>query len=734
MDNDSVLNDDSGSLEHQACYIYTPTSEASSLAIPKKRRAAPSPSSSKAKRGKIDPKNCEARGGGGHGFPTLLRDLEDESAVNARYEAFQRLWRDVERRTDDVLAQVNDETLESVSTFVSKAGQDIYGEKLPTGLILTGPNIASHGVLFQQIESRIQSVDKLGRVAILTSKDSSNLKNVLKKIIRCVTEIHDGFDDEDEVVVDVKAGRNPSRYNYDPEIIHDWCSAHPDAKVVVAVQDTEAFDPAVLVELISILHQYLPKIPFILLLGIATSEDIFYEKLPHSTIRLLRGSRFDIQRFEESMEQLFEEAVLSPRSILKLGPRVADIVFERQKDHTRSVTGFVMALKYAYMSHFYANALSVVLGAVGSEEEMNTILSDAHCDAIRNLPSFKPFIEAKIPSFPWRARDLLTSNKALKSAVFTATKECQRYTTNLAEAITLFRKLQRIVSPQQAGEIPTYELYSRILWGEFTTRPAFRDAMLTTKKINAEKFHTLLTAISTLPSELSSTLLESASKLQELQSQKAAKGSTLVSEFALPDSHRTTVKSGRVRLDELKSGMTSQDTEYHKLVASTVQSLETYFKERFKPYTNLFLHEIFFYDLKSPHSQVFGAKPRPSVERALSRPGDYLGCECCGGGVDGEEGGIGGSQPYTAILYQLYLESPALIGIYDLWTAFRMVCMGDRGGDQDEDGNADDDEDEEEKELQAQFYRALAELRFLGFVKYSKKKTDHLVKLAWKGL
>lgn len=726
MDNDSVLNDDSGSLEHQACYIYTPTSEALSLSTPKKRRAASSSRTPRSKREKIDSKNCEIVGARGHGFPTLLRDLEDEDAVNARYEAFQRLWRDVERRTDDVLAQVNDETLQSVSTFVSKASQDVYGEKLPTGLILTGPNIAAHGVLFQQIETRIQSVDKRGRVAVLTSKDSSNLKNVLKKIIRCITEIHDGFDDEDDIV-EAKMGRNPSRYNYDPEIIHDWCSTHLDAKVVVAVQDTEAFDPAVLVELISILHQYLPKIPFILLLGIATSEDIFYEKLPHSTIRLLRGDRFDVQRFEESMEQVFEEAVLSSQSILKLGPRVSDVIFERQKDHTRSVASFVMALKYAYMSHFYANALSVVLGSIDSEEALNTILSDAHCEAIRNLPSFKPFVEAKISMFPWRARDLITSNKALKSAVFTASQECQRYSANLAEAINLFRKLQSIVSPQQANEIPTYELYSRILWGEFTTRPAFRDAMLTAKKISSEKFHTLLTTLSELPSQLSSELSAARNKVQELQSEKAAKGSTLVSEFVLPDSHRTTVKSGRVRLDEQKSKMTSQDTEYHKTVTSTVQQLEAYFKDKFKPYTNLFLHEIFFYDLKSPHSQVFAAKPRPSVERALSRPGDYLGCECCGNNDD-EEAGMSGSQPYTAILYQLYLESPALIGVYDLWSAFRVVSLGDKA-DQEV-----DDEDEEEKELQAQFYRALAELRYLGFVKYSKKKADHLVKLAWKGL
>jgi origin recognition complex subunit 3 len=32
------------------------------------------------------------------------------------------------------------------------------------------------------------------------------------------------------------------------------------------------------------------------------------------------------------------------------------------------------------------------------------------------------------------------------------------------------------------------------------------------------------------------------------------------------------------------------------------------------------------------------------------------------------------------------------------------------------------------------FYRGLADLKSLGMVKQSKKKADHLAKVAWKGL
>lgn len=38
------------------------------------------------------------------------------------------------------------------------------------------------------------------------------------------------------------------------------------------------------------------------------------------------------------------------------------------------------------------------------------------------------------------------------------------------------------------------------------------------------------------------------------------------------------------------------------------------------------------------------------------------------------------------------------------------------------------------KDVRALFSRALAELKYMGMVKNSRKKADHLAKLAWKGL
>lgn len=77
------------------------------------------------------------------------------------------------------------------------------------------------------------------------------------------------------------------------------------------------------------------------------------------------------------------------------------------------------------------------------------------------------------------------------------------------------------------------------------------------------------------------------------------------------------------------------------------------------------------------------------------------------------------TQPATAILYQLYLESGAVINTADLWSAFWTI-VGEDGVE---------DEEAEQRRVLALFSRALAELKYLGMVKNSLKKPDHLAKL-----
>lgn len=130
-----------------------------------------------------------------------------------------------------------------------------YDGKVPTALILVGPNIASHGPLFSQLATRIQTDDQVGPVVVLSSKDATNLKGVLRKLIKDATQEDQGFDDEEDPGI----GRKPQGtrlLNYDLQILQNWCQepSHEGLKVTVVIQDTEAFDSNILSDLVSLMR------------------------------------------------------------------------------------------------------------------------------------------------------------------------------------------------------------------------------------------------------------------------------------------------------------------------------------------------------------------------------------------------------------------------------------------------------------------------------------------------
>jgi origin recognition complex subunit 3 len=256
-----------------------------------------------------------------------------------------------------------------------------------------------------------------------------------------------------------------------------------------------------------------------------------------------------------------------------------------------------------------------------------------------------------------------------------------------------------------------------------------RDLLLSIKKMNSTSLLHLISAIST-------TIM--APKLDAIKSEVevlVSKTSVLTSEFDVASSSlRSTAVSKKIQLNAHKSGLTKNDALYSQLVQRVHDIFLEYFVTTLEGVEHVFLHEVFFYDLVSPHKDVFAPRARATVERALSRPVDYLGCECCELTQEekeaGEDGTMKGSHPPTSIVYQLYLEGGALINGFDLWSAFKSVINGE---DADDDGH-EAGKKVDEATAQALFYRSVAEMKFLGFVKQTRKRVDHLQKLAWKGL
>lgn len=139
---------------------------------------------------------------------------------------------------------------------------------------------------------------------------------------------------------------------------------HSISRVVLSFQDSEAFEGSLLTDLIDVLRYFdqsceIPiansasswndRIPFVLLFGIATSVDMFLDKLSRATLKRLQCGRFDVAQLE--IEEIFKAATSLEHPVGPwLGPSISGAILQRQKDYIQSISAFVQALNVRPLS------------------------------------------------------------------------------------------------------------------------------------------------------------------------------------------------------------------------------------------------------------------------------------------------------------------------------------------------------------------------------------------------
>jgi origin recognition complex subunit 3 len=412
---------------------------------------------------------------------------------------------------------------------------------------------------------------------------------------------------------------------------------------------------------------WLDRLPFVLLFGIATSAESFEERLAGNSLRYLDGQKFDVTQSDEIIEKLFRASIASTDARLHVGPNLCRRMLDRQKDHVQNTQDFCDGLKYAYMSHFYASVPSVFLKYDVTFEQVS---ADAF-EAVRALPSFRHLVENLLEGGQAQhVRRILEENESLFAEITKHMQSGQYAMTTLSYAAKVLANIRE--SLQMSPSVRLSSIWTRAAAGELAGSPLIRETMLSIKKIPSDKLVPLLTSLRDLEGNYFS--LDTASAQEKLEGLLQNADAPLRTQHDVRnDSVRTTVVAQKVLLSKHKAALSEQDKAYSDLVTQFHDRLEAYFTSSFIDPKTLFLSEVFMYDLKSPHTEVFQPKPRFAVERALASPHDYLGCDCCSG-VDGNPAALSSTQPATAIVYQMYLESGTLINVTDLWSAFNAIA------------------------------------------------------------
>ncbi|RSL44648.1 hypothetical protein CEP54_014601 [Fusarium duplospermum] len=686
--------------DHQVAYIFDPEGDGTRQKPAKRRRV-----SKQAQEASEAVENASP-------FVPLLNGAEKPELVQLRETLFQESWAKVGDRIEGILKTSNSETLDQVKAFVEDAKTDC-GDRIPSAFIITGPNIASQDLLFQQLSDALQQATP-SKFVRLRSSEASTLKATLKKIIRDVTAKVSDEEDDDLHVGD---GGNGRRYlDYDLEALHAFVNPQGCEHIFVAFQDSEGFDSSLLSDLIILFNSWRPRIPFTLLFGIATSVELLQARLLKSACQLIYGAQFDVIQTSAILETVFKAAVAAADAPILLGTSLLRSMLDRQHDQVSGIQTFTMSLKYAYMCHFYANPLSV-LGHTSS-------LQAEHTEASRHVSSFREHVEQAVESGNLEhiqyAKDLLERDDFLAARVEESLANREESVKDFLRALLIIQETdgqdgefsRAYVAAMEDGISISEE--SRAI--ESVRRMEINELMAMVRKVIAilrDGDVDLFLGPATKPAhiELQGALTRHLVELEELHSRAEEQGITLRSKYSGQSKvMRTTVIAQRVQLSRDSAALTEEGKQLTRVVDDMTTLLTTHVHAP-KP-SSLLLSESWLYDSRAPSRDVFVPRPRAVLERSLTRPHDYLSCSCCKPG----EQDTAAMLPATALLYRLYLETGSLINVADLWAAFAALVG--------------DDEADERKTL-VKFYRGLAELRALGFVKASKKKADHIAKLKW---
>ncbi|KAF7713905.1 Uncharacterized protein PECH_006761 [Penicillium ucsense] len=680
---------------NQGAYVYQPANPG--------KTASERP----AKRRKVSSAHDQGQAAVSQIFVPLLNGEENLISTQLRHDCYKQIWSRQEDRIQAILEDVDAGVLADVLSFVRDNTPETCNGCIPTGLVTVGSNVSSLSRLLSRLNDQLLSNDE-GGVVVLESGDAPNLKTTLKNVIRAVITNTEGNDGYHEFLTD-RSG--PRLLSYDLDLLHEYVQRKGTKKLVLAFRDSEAFDPVLLMDLLSLLKSWLDRIPFTVLLGISTSVELFEGRLPRACISLLQGKHFEVQDAGNCVDRIYESLQAGPEGKMWLGRNVTSTLLEKTHDYFQTPEAFSRMVKHAYMSHFFANPLSVLLANPSPATLSHPVL----CEAIRNTPSFRMFCEDLIESgSPENARNLIESDETLLQEAISHVEIGQQSMRRLFGAIGLiFSCLQHTQSVKKTN---ISDLSVRGLSGDLSESQVLDDMLATMRTFDSEKMGRLL---DTLPeAELTHLLIEDIRADFASLVGAHARSLPLRSEYNINSSvMKTTVVQQRILLSKGKSNLAKRDLEYTRIVDRLVGAFQEYFAETLIQPQELFMHEAFLFDFRNPLKETFTPRPRFAIERALANPFDYLVSS-----ADTSAARISVKQPPTAILYQLYLESGALVNIHDLWQTFYSVFESEQGDACDE------------RLVMALFYGALSDLRSFGMVKNSRKKTDHLSKSVWIGL
>lgn len=675
--------------------------------------------------------------------------------VEERVESYTTIMEEVEDTVKNLQEEVFTSVFDSMVSYVREAVR--YTDcNIPTAVLLTGVNMPDHISLFSLLLSKLSNVSP--HVSLISP--GLALRSLVTQV---VTDLVSGGDNEEIPIKKCDASLSSLSSWYLTEYADE--KYRPPLIVILQQFEGSSGGPA-LQDLLTLMSRH-SHLPFVLILGVATTLANVHKSLPQAITAKLTIHTFGSPPATHSLDRVVERVLVTPSLPFKLDHKVFQFLIENFLYHDFAIRHFTEGFKFILGEHFYRSPASILCCDSNTLKDRLASLNNLELDCVRRLPSMRKYIE----SLPLDEQaDLLTSSSACKQTISELMK-------NLTEHVGLFTCLVKCLN-LLVNDLPRKPLgkslritYELCLAGQVTASYQFKEAwrylQLSNRVELDRKVDQLLKELSKLKSpklcDLQDRLSMFRTKLSQLEdtgddsipaspsvpsvATKLCKtplvqspmlqpnpGLSSMSDTPPPPTHSAvsspSVGSFPVKLDRfnLKQSLQAlKDSQkksiirpYDLLRSDLLTHLLNVFQEYLVPPAMFPLHEVTtFTSLAAVKRHLVGA-PRAAVHTALTQPGEYL---------DNptqlhieDPGEIKSSFPDLAIGYKLHLECPRLINVYDWLTCWNSIVT-----------ESDDDQAAVPPNQEARFAQVVSELQMLGFIKTSSKKTDHVARLTFGG-
>lgn len=210
------------------------------------------------------------------------------NAINEQpfFQAYRDTWTHLKADIDQLQNESQSQLLDDIIGYILNDDQAAQNQRtglLPTVAVLTGVNQPDHLEQFMTLGQNIQK-RTTGHVCLLPAQHCSTVKSALENLVYNFIHQVSGREVVGSSRKTLKRSQCTMRQLKNWFNKRHWPKSPTNdnhSSLVVILPDFECYPQSVLQDLLQILSRYCQELPFVLIMGVATSIAALYETLPH---------------------------------------------------------------------------------------------------------------------------------------------------------------------------------------------------------------------------------------------------------------------------------------------------------------------------------------------------------------------------------------------------------------------------------------------------------------------